>query len=289
MVQIPSPLAISSSLFGRDSLPDALPRLAELGFRSVELVADVPQLFPAHWSVGQVARLAQQLETLELRVVGLSAETGRGFFSPIPAGPIYEPALVSPQAAARRLRVQHLQRCLDFAYALGAPCLTINTGVCTPGIAPAQAWELLLEGLTVLLSYAEELGVLVAIAPRPGHVVARVADFRALAGEQPHPLLGLHLDLAQLVLNDVGEVAIGMAAGRLWSVAVTDARRPHPYRLRPGQGDVPLPGLLDALRRAEYRGPLTLQLENDQDFPEHAASDAVQAVTALLRGAAIAF
>ncbi|HEY9720457.1 MAG TPA: sugar phosphate isomerase/epimerase family protein [Oscillatoriaceae cyanobacterium] len=288
MVPIPFPLAISSSLYGRDALPDALPRLAELGFRAVELVADVPQLFPAHWSVGQVARLAEQIEALELHVTGLSAETGRGFFSPIPAGAIYEPALVSPQAAPRRLRLQHLQRCLDFAFALGAPCVVLNSGPCLPGIAPPQAWEALLEGLTVLLSYAEELGILLAIAPRPGHVISRVSDFRILANEQPHPLLGLHLDLAQLVLDDVGELAIGMAAGRIWSVAVTDAKRPHPYRLRPGHGDVGLASLLEALRRVEFRGPLTLHLENEQEFPEHAAAEAVQTVTELVANMAIA-
>lgn len=273
-------MALCTSVFESDSLSDALTRTAELGYQRVELVADLPHLFPAHWTVGQAARLARQLEELQLQVSNLSAETGRGFFSPIPAGPIYEPSLITPHTVARRLRLQHLRRCLDFAFTLGAPCITVSSGFCLPGISPAQAFEVLQEALTVLLSHAEELGILVAIAPRPGQLIARTEDFLALHEAIAHPLLGLHLDLAQLALqHEPAAPAILSSAGRIWTVAATDAKLPHCYRLRPGQGDVDLDGMLQTLQMIGYQGPLTLHLENYQDMADQAAHEGLLALS----------
>ena len=273
------PVALNMSVFDGASLYDSLPRAAELGLEAVELTADVPQLFPALTSMGQVARLADLIADLDLRVVNLSGETGRGFFTPIPAGPVYEPSLIAPQGPARRLRLQHLLRCLDFAFALGAPCISVASGVCLPGMRPHQAWEQFQEGLAALLGHAEELGVLVAVAPRPHHLIARTEDLLALLEVLPHPLLGASLDLAQMAKEgeDVAAAALALS-GRIWTVQATDARLPSPYRLAPGSGSVDLPRMLDALDFARYGGPLTLHLENECDRPDQAIHQALAAL-----------
>lgn len=278
-------LALCASVYDHLALPDALPRIAELGYNAVELVADQPHLFPSHWSMGQAMRLAETLEREGLRVVNLACETGRGFFSPIPAGPVYEPSMITPLNAGRRLRMQHLRRCLDLAFTLGSPCITVASGQCLPGVPPAMAWEHLIEALTVLLSHAEELGVLVAIAPRPGHLIGHTEDVLALLEAMPHPLLGVSLDTAQLALQGEPIQAAFMAcADRTWTVQLTDAKRLSPYRLRPGQGDVDWRAVSDVMRTIGYQGPCTLHLENYVDTPDQAAQQALYDTERLLKG-----
>lgn len=278
-------LALSTSAYDQLALAEALPRIAELGYEAVELVADQPHLFPAHWTMGQAMRLRRVLEDEGLRVINLSCETGRGFFAPIPAGPVYEPSMITPHPSGRRLRMQHLRRCLDLAFALGAPCMTVASGACLPGVSPAQGWDLLTEGLTVLLSHAEELGVLVGVAPRPGHLVARTEDFLALQECLSHPLLGVSLDLAQLsVHNEPYQAAVLSCADRIWTVQATDAKLPTSYRVRPGLGDVPIAGMLEALRAIGYAGPFTLHLENYVFNPDQAAQEALRYLVELADG-----
>jgi sugar phosphate isomerase/epimerase len=230
--------------------------------------------------MGQALRLAQTLEHEGLSIVNLSCETSRGFFAPIPAGPVYEPSMITPSPAGRRLRLQHLRRCLDMAYALGAPCITVASGACLPGVPPALGWEHFQEALTVLLSHAEELGVLVAVAPRPGHLISRTEDFLSLLECLPHPLLGVSLDLAQLAAQrEPWQAAFLGCTDRLWTVQVTDAKLPGGYRLRPGLGDVPVAPMLDVLGAVGYAGPLTLHLENHLDTPDEAAEAAHRFMT----------
>lgn len=290
MTVVPSKrlLALNMSVFDGDALSESLPRVAELGVEAVELVADVPHLFPARTTMGHVTRLAAVIEGLGLKVVNLSGETGRGFFSPIPAGAVYEPSLIAPQGPARRLRLQHLTRCLDFAFTLGAPCITLATGVCLPGMRPHQAWEQFQEGLAALLGHAEALGVLVAVAPRPHHLIARTEDLLALLEALPHPLLGASLDLAQMAREGEDVTAAALAlSGRLWTVQATDARLPSPYRVTPGTGSADLAGMIEALDFARYEGPLTMHLENEPDRPEQAILQAMAALSGSRRGAAL--
>lgn len=269
-------LTISMCAYEHMALSDALTRASELGFTQVELVADQPHLFLVDWTVGRMARLARELEGLGLRVAAVTAETGRGFFSPIPPGPIHEPSLITPQASGRRLRQEYLQRALDFSLGLGAPTLVVASGACLPGVPPALGWELLIEGLSLLLSRAEDVGVLIAVAPRPGHLVATTRDFLALQQALQHPLLGISLDTAQLMLaGEAAEGAVAATAGRIWRVQLTDARRPSPYRLRPGLGDTDLAGALSCLRAARFGGPVVLSLENYTATPDRAVQEAL--------------
>lgn len=272
-------LALNMSLYDGLALHESLPRAADLGFEAVELVADVPHLFPARTPMAQLARLATIAEAHGLAITNLNCETGRGFFSPIPAGPVYEPSLIAPQGPARRLRLQHLTRCLDMAFALGAPSITVASGACLPGVRPHQAWEQLQEGLAALLGHAEELGVLVAVAPRPQHLIGRTEDLLALLEGLPHPLLGASLDLAQMAREheDVPAAALALS-GRIWTVAGTDATLPSGYRVTPGRGQVPLGPMLEALSLGGYDGAVSLQLENELEAPDRAAQEALAAL-----------
>jgi sugar phosphate isomerase/epimerase len=98
-------------------------------------------------------------------------------------------------------------------------------------------------------------------------------------------LLGLSLDLAQLALQgEPYQAAMLSCADRIWTVHVSDAKPPHAYRLRPGLGEVPIEGMLEALRAIGYAGPFTLQLENYVDTPDQAAQEALEYLSQALNG-----
>jgi sugar phosphate isomerase/epimerase len=97
-------------------------------------------------------------------------------------------------------------------------------------------------------------------------------------------LLGVSLDTAQLTAQGEPLQAAFMAcADRTWTVQLTDAKLPSPYRLRPGLGDVDWLAVSDVLRAIGYQGPCTLHLENYVDTPDSAAQLALDDAGRLLR------
>ena len=86
-----------------------------------------------------------------------------------------------------------LNRAIDVAAELGAPVVSLWSGTAPSNLAPAVAWERLLDGMDRVVAHAERREVRLGFEPEPGMFVERLGDFEALDRRLGHPpALGPH-------------------------------------------------------------------------------------------------
>ena len=161
-------LAFSTNAYTRFALSEALGRIRDAGFGAVELLADVPHLYPGTLNGAIVAQTVKDLERFGLRVSNINANCSFGYFRDPPPEAFFEPSLISPNAAWREDRVRMIGRCLELAKAVGAGNISITSGKLLGGVPPKRAEELLAEGLVRVLDLADRAGVNVGIECEPG-------------------------------------------------------------------------------------------------------------------------
>lgn len=245
-----------TSGFGSHRLEDALGILAELGYEGIFLTLDVHHLDPfAPELAARVQRIARKLEELDLAVV---VETGARYL--LDPWRKHEPTLLSDDPGRR---LTFLRLALGIARDLGAPALSMWSGRRPVGLAADEAWRRLLACMTQLLPQAESRGVSLAFEPEPGMLVSTLADYRRLGESLGHPArLGLSLDVGHLLANEEGDPAplIRAAGPALLAVAVEDMRRGVHEHLPFGEGDLDLPGVIDALKDTGFSGIVAVEL-----------------------------
>ena len=252
-------------------LEEALELVARAGFRVAALTLDVPHLDPLRAGAGEVARTARALESLGLEVV---VETG-GRFLLDPARK-HRPNLLEEDPEERKRRLDLLDRSLSIARDLGAPVMSLWSGVLPEGVSSEEAWKRLLEGLDILGGAAERKGVALALEPEPGHLVERVAHWRALSGEMGAKRPGLCLDVGHLCVLEEGPPGEALEQGdwpHLLQVHLDDSLPGRHEHLEPGQGVVDFPRVFQDLAEASYGGPACWELSRSS----HRAPQAVQA------------
>lgn len=259
-------------------LEDALPMLAELGYRAVALTPDVGHLDPWRSSVAERDSLARLARDLDLALV---IETGARFL--LDPRRKHFPTLLEERPEDRARRVDFLVRCLDMAVELEAPLVSIWAGAAPGGgVAGAgdqeQHWQRLCEGVSQTLAAARERGVRLAFEPEPGMFIERPAGYLALrerlgaVGRD----LGLTLDVGHLLCTgDLPvETQITDLAPYLVNVHLDDIRAGvHEHRMF-GEGDLDLESTLKALHECGYDGVASVELSRDSHRGAAAAAEA---------------
>ncbi len=255
-------------------LEDAVDLVADAGYDGIALTLDIHHLDPfAPDLPGRAARLADRLRTLGL---GCVVETGARFLLDPRAK--HEPTLVSPER--REVRVDFLRRAVDVAEVLGAEAVSFWAGVArVPG---EQAWPWLVEGVRAVVAHAQERGVVAALEPEPGMLVATVDDFLALRAEVRLPLA---LDVGHLLVTGerTPEAAVREFGRELGTVTVEDMRRGEHVHRPFGEGDLDLPAVLAALRDVSFGGLVCVELSRES----HRAHELVPATLRALREAEV--
>jgi L-ribulose-5-phosphate 3-epimerase len=266
---------VTNGLVGH-RLEDALRLLADCGYGGVALTLDHVHFDPDAPLMGsRAASLRALLGELGLACV---VETGARFA--LDPRRKHFPTLLSE---GRNRRVRMLTRAVDVAAELGAPVVSVWSGTAPANLAPALAWERLLEGVERVLEHAERRGVRLGFEPEPGMFVERLDDFEVLDRRLGHPdALGLTLDIGHCVCLERDPVAecVRRGAGRLVHVHIEDMRRGVHEHLMFGDGELDVPVALAALSEVGYGGLVAVELSRHA----HAAHETVPRAIALLRG-----
>lgn len=267
---------VSNGLVGH-RLTDALRMLADCGYDGIALTLDHVHFDPQGRGMRPRAkRLRALLDELDL---GCVVETGARFA--LDPRRKHHPTLLSD---GRDQRVRMLCGAVDVAAELGAPVVSLWSGVAPPDLPRVVAWERLLDGCREVLAHAERRGVRLGFEPEPGMFVERLADFETLDRRLGSPpALGLTLDLGHCVCIEPQPVAecVRRAAERLVHVHIEDMRRGVHEHLMFGDGDLDLPDALAALSHIAYDGQVAVELSRHA----HAAHETVPGAIALLRDA----
>jgi sugar phosphate isomerase/epimerase len=246
---------------------DAVAILADLGYRSLAITPD-HGLFAAV-ATGSLAGLSGEIDrwrTLLTRThMACTVESGaRHLLDPLHK---HEPTLVSPDPTARRRRVDFLLAAVDLAAELalevGAPCLSLWSGVGRDAADDTTYLDRLCAGLGPVIERATKRGVRLGFEPEPGMVIDTLARFCMLRDRLGAPeCLGLTVDLGHLECMGEWPLAATLAplVRLVVNVHVDDMLASRHDHLPLGAGDVDFAALLPLLAAGGYDGGLHVEL-----------------------------
>lgn len=244
-------------------LQDAFHSIAEIGFDGVEICLEHPECRPEALDADRARTIAAMVADAGLAVASVSYH-GDG-----------EP----PEA-----RAQNQRRAVELAPRLGAQVLILNAWATQPGREEEQ-WAQLDRDLRKLLPLAESEGVFIALEPEPGHFLSSSADMKRLLDEIGHPRLRINLDVGHAFLTDPDVIdsihALGEAIVHTHIEGMPAGRHEH---LVPGEGDMDLRAVIDALAATGYSGYHTVDLFDIADDPEGYAHRSMTGLRKLLGG-----
>jgi sugar phosphate isomerase/epimerase len=264
-------LAYSTNAYRRFPVEEAIRRIASVGYRGVELMADVPHAWPADIEEGDIAALRRALEVHNLALSNINA------FMTTAIQDFWHPSWIEPDEEFRRQRIEHTKAALNLAQKLGAACITTEPGGPLPaGMEWDAALDIFTEGLREALHHAEEVGVLLLVEPEPDLLIENADQFLALAERFDSPMFGLNFDIGHFycVGEDVPEAIRRLQSfTRHYHIEDIAASRVHEH-LIPGQGAIDFSAVLSAIRDTDYDGWITVELYPYLSDPDGAGREA---------------
>lgn len=252
----PWPIALSTGCFYRRPITTILQPLREAGFRHIEVCS-----FPAHLDYhdeAAVRRARDAMRAQDLHPVSFHAP----FADRID--------ITSLDPAARSAAVAELLRACESAALLGCGHVVLHPGPEREGRPPEaeflQHMHHAAESLNTVAARCCELGVRLLLENMLPHLLfGHVRDMLYLLGEISACTVGACLDTGHAHLaGEMGGV-IHKLSGHLQLIHVNDNQGGRDDHLPPGDGHIDWPWVVSELRRAEFHGPLVLELAGGEN------------------------
>ena len=275
-------LAFSTNAFRKHSLEDAVEAIARIGYRGVEIMADVPHAFPQHLTPERKSSLLQRLRQLDLSVSNIDA------FTLFACGDTYHPTWIEEDSRLRQVRIDHTLRCIDLASELGAKTISLQPGgpLIGTNLTREVASDRFAQGLRLVLPHAKASNIILAIEPEPGLLIESSAEYIEFKNRYfPHePIVRMNCDIGHLycVGDDPAEVIRGLPQ-QIAHVHLEDIgkNRVHQH-LTPGKGAIDFPRVFQALADIRYEGRITVELYPYETTPAGVAKAAWEHLAPML-------
>lgn len=265
-------LSFSTNAFTRHSVFAAVQSIAAIGYAGVEILADVPHLYPPATREADLEQLRAVGRRSRIQFANINANTAVGYYGKEFWEPLFEPSLANPDRAARQWRIDYTKRCLEMAQVLGCANVSVTSGRMVPGIEPDQSQDLLRESLREVVEYAARLGIRVGIEYEPGLLIERYQELASLLRDLNSPYLGANLDLGHsYLLGEDPQEVIDALASRIFHIHIEDIHARKHYHLIPGLGEIDFEKLFRILSVASFDGFVTVELYSYPHQPEQAA------------------
>lgn len=275
-------LAFSSNAYLHFSIEQTIEKIAALGYRGIEVLADVPHAWPAGLLEQHVESICRALERHALAISNINAFMMAAVADP--RQPYVHPAWNEPYAPYRAIRREHTKRALRLARQIGAPNITTEPG---GPIFAGQTWDqaadIFYEELMPCVEVAEQVGVTLLIEPEPELLIERFDQYQRFVDRVQSPFVGLNFDIghAYCVGEDPEDWVVRMAPyTRHYHFEDIAATRVHKH-LIPGRGAINFAATLSAIAQSGYDGFVTVELYPYIDQPDAAALEAFQYLTNL--------
>jgi sugar phosphate isomerase/epimerase len=268
-------LAFSSNAYLRFPIEETIARIGALGYRGIELLADVPHAWPAGLLESQKQSIRDALTKHNLAISNINAFMMNAVADP--RQPYWHPSWIEPDPHYRAIRREHTKRALQLARDLGAPHITTEPG---GPLAAGQSWKaaanVFYDEFMPCIEVAEKLNVGLLIEPEPGLLIERFDQYLEFAHGIDSSAIGLNFDIGHAFC--VGEdpqhwVEKMRPHTRHYHLEDIAATRVHQH-LVPGRGAIDFPATLAAIEATGYTGWLTVELYPYIDDPDAAAREA---------------
>ena len=261
----------STNAFIKYSLFESIERIANLGFKGVEIMGDRPHLYPPDFGPGEIDQLKTLLQKHGLKVTNLNS------FTLFAVGDTYLPSFIEPDKSQREIRVRHTRESLEVAAALGCRNISVPPGGPQGELDWKTAAGLFRKGLEQVIPDAESLGVKLLVEPEPGLLIENTEQFRRFIKDLPSETVGLNFDIGHFYC--VGEdprAAFEELFEWIGHVHLEDIAdtRVHNHLIA-GHGVIDYPDIFNAMKRLGYTGDISLELYPYVDTPEEAGRDSL--------------
>jgi sugar phosphate isomerase/epimerase len=278
-------LAFSTNAYLKFPFGEAVSRLAAIGYRGIEIMADVPHAWPACLLEEQKQAIRQALANHGLAISNVNAFMMNAISDA--RQHYWHPSWIEPDRHYRQIRIDHTVRSLTLARELGAPSITTEPGgPVEPGGSWSAALKLFVDGLQPVAEHAEKQGVLLLIEPEPGLLIENADQFLEMIEKIDSPAVGLNFDIGHFYcVGDDPAPTVHRLAPYIRHFHLEDiaATRVH-HHLIPGEGAIDFPAVFGAIRQIGYDGWITVELYPYVDDPDHAARTARERMQAFVEG-----
>jgi sugar phosphate isomerase/epimerase len=278
-------LAFSSNAYLRFTIEETIARIAAIGYRGVELLADVPHAWPAGLLSSQVDAIRKSLQIHRLTVSNINAFMMNAIADP--RQPYWHPSWIDPDPHYRAIRREHTKRALKLASELGAPHITTEPG---GPLFAGQKWQsaaaVFYDELMPCVELAESLDLPILIEPEPGLLIERFDQYLEFADRLDSRYVRLNFDVghAYCVGEDPQDWIPRMVEHTFhYHFEDIAATRVHQH-LVPGHGAIDFAATLAAIQKTGYDGWLTVELYPYLDDPDAAAREAREHLSQVLAG-----
>lgn len=259
---------------------DALPLLADIGYRAVAITLDHDCLDP--YSPGIMAEVARMADVLGRLGLSSVIETGARFL--LNPRIKHEPTLLSPTAEERALRIDFLKRSIDIAADLGSDAVSFWSGVLREPLEADLAMDRLAAGCQAVVEHAARRNVLLAFEPEPGMLIETFAQFEQLAQRVQAPHFGLTIDIGHVQCVEHGPIADHLRrwGARLFNVHIEDMRRGVHEHLRFGEGEIDFKPVMRALHDINYSRGVYVELSRHSHMAPEVAQESFEFLQRLM-------
>ena len=278
-------LAFSTNAYLNHSFADAVSRLAGIGYRGVEIMADVPHAWPAYLLPEQRQGLRDALAKNRLAISNINAFMMHAVNDP--RQKYWHPSWIEPDPHYRQIRIDHTKRALTLAKELGAKCITTEPGGPLEGRTWGECLTLFVEMLKPVVEHAEKEGVMLLVEPEPDLLIETADQYLDFTTKLQSPLLGLNFDIGHFYcVKDEPAPTVHKLKDHIRHVHLEDiaATRVH-HHLIPGEGAIDFHTTLAALRDIGYAGWVTIELYTCHENPDYAAKTARERVLKIAESA----
>jgi sugar phosphate isomerase/epimerase len=273
-------LAFSSNAYLHFSIEDTIARVADIGYKGIELLADVPHAWPAGLLPERKKSIRRELDRHNLTISNINAFMMNAVADP--RQPYWHPGWTDPYPHYRAIRREHTKRALQLAHEIGAPCITTEPG---GPLTPEQTWEdgarIFYDEIMPCVELAEKLQVKLLIEPEPGLLIETFGQYLQFVTRINSPWVKLNFDVGHAYCvgedpqNWIEQMSPHTEHYHLEDIAAT---RKHAH-LIPGRGAIDFAATLAEIRDSGYTGWLTVELYPYIDNPDDAAREAKDHLT----------
>ena len=264
-------IGYSTNAFVKFSLPEALQKIAGLGFRGVEIMCDRPHLYPPDYRDEYLSRLKSLIEEYGLKITNLNS------FTLFAVGDTYLPSWIEPEKERREMRIQHTLQCLKLADFLGCRNISVPPGGPLGGLDREKAVSLFQRGLEEVAPVAEELGVKVLVEPEPALLLENTSEFKSFIKDVKSAAIGLNFDIGHFFCaGEDPSVAFEELFEWIGHVHLEDIAetRLHNHLIL-GEGAIQFEHVFKTIIELGYTGDISLELYPYVDTPEEAGRESL--------------
>lgn len=268
-------LAYSSNAYMRFDVFEAIKRIAAIGFRGIELMADTPHLWPQETTPQTLDAVRKCLDQHGLAISNINAFMMNRIGDK--RQPYWHPSWIEPDSAYRKIRIDHTKAALTMARHLGAPHITTEPGgPIASDSTYAMSLDVFVEELKPVVEHAEREGVMLLIEPEPDLLIERFNQYLELRDRIDSPYMQLNFDIGHAYC--VGEDPVQWIERmshetRHYHFEDIAASRVHKH-LIPGRGAINFKSVLSAIDASSYDGWITVELYPYIEDPDAAGREA---------------